>query len=233
MSVPGIILRLVERGRTGGFRPPPMPDDLHVFCAIRVFGHAVNQVPPANILGLRHVFGGFVHSKIPAHHLVSDRRIRREPNQATHVQHIAADPVGRDRGGIRLAVVHGIGQGLSIFNVRGGTDDIDGTVGDPLRGIQIDDGPTSSERVAFGSGLENQFVSRRIPLLHFAAKDAGVGIHKGGVQHVVFVAGRGVRVAHIHIAGVEDIVVALRIIVALDPHIKGLVLSVGIGVHLQ
>ena len=149
------------------------------------------------------------------------------------MQRTDPDLIRGDHGGIRLAVVGWIVQRLIIFGVRGGADDVNGAVGDPLRGIQIDDGPTGAERVAFGAGLENQFVGHRIPLLHFTTKDSGVGVNKGGVEHVVFVAARGVRIAHVHVAGVEDIIVTLGIIVALDPHVKGLILIVGIGVHLD
>ena len=75
VAVPTVIFGLVESRRAGRFCAPPMPNDAQILRAIGILGHAINQEPAPNILGFRDVLAWFIHSEIPAHRILGDRRI--------------------------------------------------------------------------------------------------------------------------------------------------------------
>ena len=66
-----------------------MPDDAQILRAIGILGHAINQEPAPNILGFRDVLAWFIHSEIPAHRILSDRRIGGEADEAAHIKTFA------------------------------------------------------------------------------------------------------------------------------------------------
>ena len=108
----------------------------------------------------------------------------------------------------------------------------DPAIGDPLRGVQINHRPARSERCPDRS-LVDEFAGVGIPLLDLAAENIRLTLNERGIQDAVLVPRGRMHVAHVFEPRIEQVIIALGIIMPPHPDVEGLVLVVRIRFQIQ
>ncbi len=231
MSVPRVVVGVVEQRGTCGFCAPPMADDLDVLRSVRVGVNAVDEVPAACFCALGR-FVVLIDGEVASDAGLGDGSVFGESDEASDAGAVDSEMVWTEHIWVVRAIERGGGGvGGGVFGAECGFGDGDGTAGDPLVGVHVEDGATGAEGVGFAAAFEGEFSGGGAPLIDFRFECLEFGLDECRVNDSVFVTCRGVNIAHVAKAGVDEVVISLGVVFAEDVKIEGLVLVVGRGVH--